>query len=133
MYKKTFRKIQKIISSQKITLTLYFQLFKDLSNSSTYFLLNPKNFYKVDPDFDDLRFCLTSILLNFKQNRIQTVKIRYRCCNVPELYNVYEIFKFIFQCFTHFCNFFFFWSNMVKINQKNFKQCVLKYFEISFL
>ena len=42
------------------------------------------------------RFCsgfclnqgLNSILLNFKQYRIQTIKITCRCCSVLELYNV---------------------------------------------
>ena len=49
---------------------------------------------------DSSRFCLNLILLNFKQNRIQTVKATYRCCSVLELYNVYEIFNFIhsFTC-----------------------------------
>ena len=39
-------------------------------------------------------------LLYFKQNEIKLSKSHTRCCSVLELYNVYEIFKFIFRCFT---------------------------------
>ena len=63
------------------------------------------------------QFCLTSILLNFKQNRNKTVNITYRCCSVLELYNVYEIFK-LFCCCSTVTILFFFLSNTAKINQR---------------